>query len=150
MDKKPKVLFISRGNCTRSEMAEGFLRKWGKDGFDAVSTATDSEAVNPIAREVMKEAGVDISFQRPKNLKDSLKEHYAYVVSLCDSKRYRFPVFPFTTNLLKWNVPDPVMAEGSDEQRLAIFRNVRDEIEVKVHDLVIKTLAPSFAHAPMN
>jgi arsenate reductase (thioredoxin) len=150
VEKRPKILFLSRGNCTRSEMAEGFLRKWSKGEFDAVSTATDSDVVSPIAREVMKEVGVDISWQRPKTLKDSLCDHYAYVVSLCDSKRHRFPVFPFTTNLFKWNLPDPVLAEGSEEQRVAAFRRVRDEIEVRVHDLVIKTLAPSIARAATN
>lgn len=147
MEKKPKVLFLSTGNCTRSEMAEGFLHKWGKGEFDAVSTATESSLVNPIAREVMSEVGVDISYQRPKDLKDSLKEHFSYVVSLCDARSERFPVFPFTTNLLRWSLEDPGAAEGSSEEKRAAFRGVRDQIEVKVHDLVLHTLYPTLGDA---
>jgi arsenate reductase (thioredoxin) len=147
MERKPKVLFLSTGNCTRSEMAEGFLRKWSKGEFDAVSTATESSVVSPIAREVMDEVGVDISWQRPKNLKDSLKEHFAFVVSLCDARSERFPVFPFTRNLLRWSLEDPGAAEGSPEERRAAFRGVRDKIEVNVHDLVLRTLYPTLGDA---
>jgi arsenate reductase (thioredoxin) len=143
MQKRPKVLFLCKGNCSRSEMAEGFLRKWSKGAFDAVSTATDSEIVNPIANQVMKEVGVDISWQRPKSIKESLREHFAYVVSLCDARQERFPVFPFTTNLLHWSLADPGKVGNSPEERVAAFRRVRDEIEVKVHDLVLRTLEPA-------
>lgn len=126
-------------------MAEGFLRRWSKDGVIAVSTATESQAVSELANEVMKEVGVDISRQRPKSLRESLAENYQYVVSVCDPRRERFAVFPFTRNLLRWNLRDPTDAANSPEEQRAAFRYVRDDVEVKVHDLLVRTLYPAMA-----
>lgn len=145
MERKPKVLFLSRGNCSRSGMAEGFLRKWSKGEIEAVSTATESEEVSSIAREVMNEVGVDISRQQPRSLRESLKEHYPYVVSLYDSRRERFAIFPFTANLLRWNLKDATEDAASPQEERAAYRYVRDDLEVKVHDLLIRTLYPAMA-----
>ena len=79
MQKKPKVLFLSRGNATLSQMAEGFLRAMGGDRFEAASAGLEPGVPNPAAVEVMKEAGIDISGQKAKYVKESLKEHYGYV-----------------------------------------------------------------------
>lgn len=139
MQKKPKVLFLSRGNATRSQMAEGFLRGIGGERFEAVSAGIEPGVLNPLAVEVMNEAGIDISHQNPKNAKDSLKEHFGYVITVCDAAREKAPIFPFTPNLVHWSIYDPEAAPQDTEERRNIFRRVRDEIRAKVESFLSET-----------
>ncbi len=136
MDKKMKVLFLSTGNSTRGQMAEGFARQFAGDGLVAANAGIESPDSNPLVTEVMKEVGVDISSQRPKNVKQSLQEHFGYVVALYDAARERSPVFPFTLHLLRWCVKDPSAEDGPLERKKEEFRHVRDEIKVKVQGLL--------------
>jgi arsenate reductase (thioredoxin) len=136
MEKKPKVLFLSTGNSTRGQMAEGFTRQFAGDRLIAVNAGIESPDSNPLVAEIMNEVGVDISSQQPKNVAQSLKEHFGYVVALYDSARERSPVFPFTQNLLRWSVKDPATADGPGEQKKEAFRRVRDEIRAKVQDFL--------------
>ena len=99
MKGKPKVLFFSTGDSTRSQMAEGFLRAFAGDEVVAASTAVKSIERDPLVVEVMKEVGVDISAQRPKDIASFFKEHFAYVVTLCDATTEKFPVWPFSRNV---------------------------------------------------
>jgi arsenate reductase len=99
VQKKPKVLFLSRGNATRGQMAEGLLRSLAADRFDATSAGIEPGTLNPMAVEAMREAGVDISRQQAKNVKELLKEHFAYVITVCDLARERAPIFPFSRTL---------------------------------------------------
>ena len=80
--RKPKVLFLSTGNATRSQMAEGFLRAFGDEHFDVMSAGVEPGPLNPLANEVMKERGIDISAHEPKNVTQSLKEHFAFVITV--------------------------------------------------------------------
>jgi arsenate reductase (thioredoxin) len=137
--KKPKVLFLSRGNATRGQMAEGFLRTLGSDRFEATSAGIEPGALHPLAIEVMEEAGVDISRQKAKNVKDLLKEHYGYVITVCDSARERAPIFPFTPNLVHWSIYDPESALHSGEEKKNVFRRVRDELRAKVESFLSET-----------
>ena len=105
--QKPKVLFFSTGNATRSLIAEGFLRNLTGDRFDVASAAVDPSALNPLAGEVMKEAGIDISGQKPKTVAQSVKERFGYVIAICDTAKERSPIFPFTLHLSHWNIVDP-------------------------------------------
>jgi arsenate reductase len=98
--RKPKVLFFSTGDSTRSQMAEGFLKAFAGDKLIGVSTAVQTPERDPLSVEVMREVGVDISDQHAEALPQSLKEHFAYVITVCDASRGRFPVWPFTRNLL--------------------------------------------------
>ena len=139
MPKKPKVLFLSRGNTTRGQMAEGFLRTLGGDRFDASSAGIEPGTLNPLAIEVMKEAGIDISHQQAKNVKDCLKEHFGYVITVCDSAREKAPVFPFTPNLVHWSVYDPDVAHHSAEEKKVVFRRIRDEIRAKIESFLHET-----------
>ena len=140
MRKKPRVLFLSAGNSTRSQMAEGFLRSMASERFDAASAGIESNAgVNPLAVEVMAEVGIDISHQHSKNVAESIKEHFAYVITLCDSAVERSPVFPFTPNLLHWNLVDPSLAGVPSDEILRSFRHVRDEIKARVHEFLEET-----------
>lgn len=147
MERTPKVLFLSRGNCSRSGMAEGFLRKWSKGEIEAASTATESEDVSPVARELMNEVGVDISRQTPRTLRESLKEHFEYVVSICDPAKERCAVFPFTRNLLRWEVNGSAVGGLSPPEERDRLRYVRDDIEVKVHSLLVRTLYPALLNS---
>lgn len=129
MDHKPKVLFFSTGNATRSRMAAAFLRlKLGREVVEEASTAVKSPESSPLAQEVMQEIGVDISRCQAKEIRESFREHFAFVVTLSDDSRERSPVWPFTKNIVHWNLPDPASVDGSPERKKAIFRNVRDEI----------------------
>jgi arsenate reductase len=139
VQKKPKVLFLSRGNATRGQMAEGFLRALGSDRFEATSAGIEPGTLSPLAVEVMKEDGVDISQQQAKDVKDLLKEHFAYVISVCDLGHERAPIFPFTPNLVRWSVYDPENEQHSSEVRRIIFRRVREEIRAKVDSFLRET-----------
>ena len=134
MIRKPKVLFFSTGDSTRSQMAKGFLEAFAGDKLTAVSTAVQTPDRDPLTVEVMKEVGIDISQQRSEDLAQSLKEHFAFVITVCDASRERFPVWPFTRNLFHWSLPDPTAVKGSPEELKTSFRRVRDEIRQKVRE----------------
>jgi arsenate reductase (thioredoxin) len=148
MGSKPKILFFSTGDSTRSQMAEGFLRTLAGEQFGAESTATVSQDRSPLAVEVMKEVGVDITELHARNVAQSLKEHFACVVTVCDAPKERFPVWPFTRNIVHWSLVDPETADASPEpQRRAVYRSVRDEIRRTVKEFVEQTL-PRLQVAP--
>ena len=128
MDNTPKVLFLCTGNSTRSQMAEGFLHKFAGDHVIAVSAGIEPIPINPLAIQVMQEIGVDISRQHSKDVPTILKEHFAYVVGVCDMAKERCPVFPFAFRYVKWSLEDPSSVSGSLENRLSAFRRVRDRI----------------------
>ena len=132
MLKKPKILFLSTGNSNRSQMAEGFLRNLAGDSIDVVSAGIEPGEINPLAVEVMKDAGIDISMQKPKNVADSLKEHFVCVITVCDMARERAPIFPFTPYLLHWSMEEPAKAQGSAKEKKNAFCRVRDDIRQKV------------------
>jgi len=137
--QKPKVLFLSTGNATRSLIAEGFLRTLTGDRFEVASAGVEPSALNPLASEVMKEAGIDISGQEPKSVAQSVKERFGYVIAICDTAKERSPIFPFTLHLQHWSVVDPNTAGGLPEQRAEAFRHVRDEIKDKVGQFIADT-----------
>jgi arsenate reductase len=137
--QKPTVLFLSTGNATRSLIAEGFLRSFTGDRFDIASAGVEPGALNPLASEVMKEAGIDISGQKLKSVEQSVKEHFGYVVAICDTTKERSPIFPFTLHLRHWNVVDPNTVAGLPEQRTEVFRRVRDEIKDQVNQFIADT-----------
>jgi arsenate reductase len=138
--QRPKVLFFSTGNATRSLIAEGFLRNLTGDRFDVASAAVEPSTLNPLAGEVMKEAGIDISGQKPKTVTQSVKERFGYVIAICDTAKERSPIFPFTLHLRHWNIADPNSSDGSSEQKTEVFRRVRDEIRNQVDRFVADTV----------
>jgi arsenate reductase (thioredoxin) len=140
MDHKPKVLFFSTGGTTRSQMAEGFLRTLAGDAMIAASTAVKAVDADPLTAEVMKEVGVDITTQHPKDVAQFFKEHFSYVVTVCDASREKFPVWPFTRNIRHWSLMDPERVQGSLEQKREAFRGVRDEIRRNVQEFVAQAL----------
>jgi arsenate reductase len=136
MNHKPRILFFSLGDSTRSQIAAGFLKSFAGDEFVAMSTATRSLEADPLAQEVMRELGIDISGQHVKDIKESLTEHFSYVVTVCDASRERFPLWPFTRNILHWSVLDPEQTQGTTERKRLVFRHVRDEISRRVREFL--------------
>jgi arsenate reductase (thioredoxin) len=139
MNHKPKVLFFSTGNATRSRMAAAFLRrKLGREVVEEASTAVKSPEASPMAQEVMQEVGIDMSPCQAKNVKESFREHFAFVVTLSDDSQERSPVWPFTKNIVHWNLPDPTAADEPPERKKAMLRRVRDEIARHVDEFAVE------------
>lgn len=134
---KPRVLFLSTGNATRSIMAQGFLHDLSADRFTVVSTAVEPGNLNPLVGEVMKEAGIDISHQKLKTIAQSLKEPFGHVITISDAAKERDPIFPFALGVLHWNIVDPNSASGLPDQKTDLFRRVRDEIQDKVKQFIV-------------
>ena len=130
---KPKVLFLCSGNTSRSQMAEALLRKLGGERFDAYSAGLEPSAVNPFTIQVLEEIGVDMSAQRSKSLLEYMgKVHFGYLITVCNRADRKCPIFPGMGVRLHWPFDDPAAANGSDDEKLAIFRQVRDQIKTKV------------------
>ena len=125
---RPKVLFLCTGNSARSQMAEGYLRHVAADRYEALSAGVEPKGLNPLAIEAMGEIGIDISQQTSKDVVSLLGQHVPYVVTVCDNAKERCPIFPGTWKFLHWSLEDPAAAEGIHEERLAVFRRVRDQI----------------------
>ena len=124
----PRVLFLCTGNSARSQMAEGYLRHAAGDHFQAMSAGIEPKGLNPLAIEAMREVGVDISQQTSKDVVSLLGQHIPYVVTVCDNAKERCPIFPGTWKFVHWSLEDPAAVQGSHEERLAVFRRVRDQI----------------------
>lgn len=136
---KKKVLFVCIHNSARSQMAEGFLNALGGEWFAAESAGIEAGTLNPMAVEVMKEAGIDISHHKTKEAFDLYREGhvYQYVITVCDAKNSeRCPIFPGVSERMAWMFEDPSSAAGSPEERMKITRRVRDEIREKVEALI--------------
>jgi arsenate reductase len=131
-----RVLFLCTGNSCRSQMAEGALREVAGDRFEAASAGTTPTQINPMAVRVMAEIGIDISEQRSKSVVEMMGEQFDYVVTVCDHAREACPVFPGRATKLHWSFDDPASAEGSEEERLEVFRRVRDEIVSGIREFI--------------
>lgn len=129
---KPKVLFLCTGNSARSQMAEGFLRYMASEKFEALSAGTDPKSLNPFAVQAMREVGIDISAQRSKGVGDFLGQPVQYVVTVCDNAKEKCPIFPATFKVIHWDLEDPAAAQGSEAEKLAVFRTVRDQIRERI------------------
>jgi arsenate reductase len=136
MKEKPKVLFLCTGHPERSEMAEGFLRQLAGDKLTPVSAALEPAPVSPLAVDAMKEVGIDISRQQVADVPTAFKERFAFAVGVGDQTKERCPVFPFAFRLFRWSLEDPAATQGSQAERLAAYRRVRDQIHGRVREFV--------------
>jgi arsenate reductase len=110
-------------------MAEGLLRRLAGNRFEAYSAGTEATGVRPHAVEAMNEIGIDISGQQSKTLQQYLGQPFDYVITVCDAANEACPVFPGAKQRLHWSFEDPAAAVGSEEERLMVFRTVRDDIK---------------------
>jgi arsenate reductase (thioredoxin) len=128
-----KVLFLCTGNSARSQMAEALLRKHGGERFAVFSAGLEPHAINPLTIRVMEEQGVDMSAHRSKSVEEYLgKASFDYVITVCAKVDKNCPIFPGVTTRLHWPFDDPAAVTGTDAERLAAFRRVRNEIEAKI------------------
>ena len=129
MTKKPTVLVLCTGNSCRSHLAEGILRAAAGDILDVQSAGSNPAGyVHPLAIKVMMEIGIDISKHRSKHLNEFLNQPIETVITVCGNADQVCPIFPGQINRHHWGFYDPAKAEGTDEQTLVAFRQVRDEI----------------------
>lgn len=137
MNRPSRVLFVCTHNSARSQMAEGFLRFHGGDRFEVFSAGTEASAVRPEAIAVMAELGIDISHQESKTYERYLGERFEWVITVCDRARQTCPVFPGAANSAHWDFEDPANVEGTNAERMEVFRRVRDEINERVKAFVL-------------
>lgn len=132
--EKIRVLFLCIHNTSRSQMAEAFLRSLAGDEFEAYSAGLEPQEIHPLAIAAMLERGIDISAQHAKPLSEFMgRVHFAYLITVCERAERECPTtFPGMGQRLFWPFDDPAAVEGSEKERLAAFRQVRDEIEARL------------------
>ena len=130
IDKK-KIIIICTGNSIRSQIAEGFFKKY-KDNWEVKSAGTNPKGLNILAVYVMLEKGIDISGQKSKNINQYIDSKFDYVITVCDNAKENCPYFPGGATYLHWSFPDPDIFIGNEEDRINEFRKVRDAIENKI------------------
>lgn len=133
-----KILFLCTGNSCRSQMAEGWARALKSDVVEAYSAGIETHGLNPYAAKVMAEAGVDISAQKSKLVTDLPTQEFDYVITVCGNARESCPVFPGKTRVVHVGFDDPPrLAEAcqTEEEKLACYRRVRDEIRTFIEKL---------------
>jgi arsenate reductase (thioredoxin) len=134
---KRRVLFICTHNSARSQMAEGLLRHLGNDQFEAFSAGTEATFVRPMAIQVMTELGIDISHQQSKTLDRYLGEPFDDVITVCDTAAEACPAFPDAVRRRHWSFEDPSKATGSESEKLQVYRQVRDEIRLRIENELV-------------
>ncbi len=129
MDKtKKQILILCTGNSCRSQMAEGFMRKYAGDRAEIYSAGVMTHGVNPKAIEVMKETGIDISHHTSDLMDKYVGNPFDYIITVCDNAKENCPYFPGNATRLHQNFPDPVDATGDKEEILNTYRHTRDLI----------------------
>lgn len=131
-----QIYFLCTGNSCRSQMAEGFAKAILRPQWQVASAGVETHGLNPLAVQVMREIGIDISQQQSKLIDIDYLNNCDMVVTLCGDARDKCPVTPPTVQKMHWPLPDPALALGTDAEKLAVFRQVRDEIKQRVMALV--------------
>ena len=138
---KRRVLFLCVHNSARSQMAEGLLRARAGDSFDVHSAGNAATAVRPLAVQAMAELGIDIGGQRSKSVDEYAGQRFDYAITVCDDAKEACPYFPGAATQIHWRFDDPAAATGSEDERLAVFRRVRDEISEQIEGFVRDALS---------
>lgn len=128
-----RVLILCTGNSCRSQMAEYLWNALGSDEWQAASAGSNPAGyVHPLAVRAMQELGIDLSAAESKHLDRFVNEPFDLVVTVCDNAREACPVFPGSGQALHWPFRDPAHAVGTDDEKMKLFREVRDEIRDKI------------------
>jgi arsenate reductase len=137
---RQRVLFLCMGNSSQSQMAEAFLRKYAGDIFEAHSAGLDPNGVNPFTLEVMDEVGINISNQRSKGIEIYYgKTFFHYVITVCDDADKNVPTAWLGIHArIHWSFEDPAKFVGTERERLAKFREIRNLIENKIRGWVAR------------
>jgi arsenate reductase len=132
MTDKMRILILCTGNSARSQMAEGLFRDEAGDRYEVFSAGTTPTQVRPEAIAVMNEIGIDISGHRSKSVDEFTGQEFDQVITVCDNAKESCPVFPGKTQRLHWPFEDPATAQGSEDERKAAFRKVRDQLHRRI------------------
>ena len=137
---KTKVLFLCTSNSARSQMAEAFLRKYAGEQFEAFSAGLEPGNIHPYTRQTMNEIGLDLTGQSSKSVTEYLgKFHFGYLITVCARAEKNCPtVFPGISQRLHWNFEDPAAFVGSESEKLATFRIVRDQIGARIQAWLVE------------
>ena len=131
--KKSKILFLCSGNSARSQMAEGLLRMQGNGSFEVYSAGLEPKGIHPLTIQVMNELGYDMRDHRSKSLDEFIgRQDFDYLITVCSQADEKCPVFPGMGTKLHWEFEDPAAFEGSDEEKLEVFRHTRDQIDCRI------------------
>lgn len=133
---KRRVLFVCTHNSARSQVAEGMLRAWAGDRFEPFSAGTHPTEVRREGVAVMAEIGIDIS-HRAKALSEFAGQEFAWLITVCDRAWQECSAVPGVENPAHWGIEDPSEASGSEEERLAVFRRVRNDISNRLHMFIL-------------
>lgn len=141
---KQTVLILCTGNSARSQMAEGLLRNMAGDRFEVASAGTKPSSVRPEAAQAMQEIGISLEGHRSKSVDEFAGKPIDYVITVCDNAKESCPIFPAKTSRMHWPFEDPPAPhEGTYEERLQVFRMVRDQMRERfVHELESGVFAP--------
>jgi arsenate reductase len=135
--QKRRVIFVCTHNSARSQMAEGMLRAWAGDRFEAFSAGTQRTRVRPEAIAVMAEIGIDIAGHTSKTLEPFMGEEFSWLITVCDQARESCPTIPGVRQQAHWSIDDPSAVEGDEDVRLEAFRTARDHLRDRVHQFVL-------------
>lgn len=137
MDKKTKVIFLCTGNSARSQMAEAFLRAYAGDEFEVYSAGFEPRPIHSLTRKVMAEIGFDLGGHEAKPLKKFLGHvHFGIIITVCRNAEKLCPTLPGVSTRLFWDLEDPAAFEGSSEEKLEKFREIRDQVDSKVRSFL--------------
>ena len=134
MSSKARVLILCTGNSARSQMAEALLRHDAGEWFEVESAGTKPSVVRPEAIVAMRDIGIDISRHRSKHVDEFRERRFDYVITVCDNARETCPVIFSATQRLHHDFDDPAACQGSEADRMAVFRRVRDELRQYLRD----------------
>ncbi|MEJ7694218.1 arsenate reductase ArsC [Daejeonella sp.] len=123
------ILILCTGNSCRSQIAEGFMRKFAGGKATVFSAGVEVHGVNPCAVKIMEEDGIDISGQTSNHIDEYSGIDFDFVLTVCDNAKEKCPYFPGEAKQFHQNFPDPAKAQGTEEEILAEFRKVREMIE---------------------
>jgi arsenate reductase (thioredoxin) len=138
---RERVLLLCTHNSARSQMAEGLLRALDPDRVEVASAGTEATRVHPLAIRVMDEIGIDLRGHHSKTLDRFLAQPWDHVITVCDGAAERCPVFPGGARRLHWSFEDPSAVTGSEEERLAAFRRIRDAIAARLRAWVAERVS---------
>ena len=147
---KKRVMFICTNNSCRSQMAEGIVNHELGDKVEAYSAGTTPTSVNPRAIQSMAEVGIDIFRHRSKSMEEFSGQNFDYVITLCDSANEQCPLFFGGVKKMHMGFDDPAAATGSEEEIMAAFRRVRDEIKTKLLEFFTNELIVGGNHDQLN
>lgn len=136
MKKNVNILVLCTGNSCRSQMAEGYLRKFGQEEIEVYSAGIETHGLNPLAVKVMAEDGLDISRHTSNHVDEYANIDFDYIITVCDHARENCPYIPGKAIRFHHNFPDPAKASGSEEEILEEFKKVRDMIMQYISDFI--------------